>query len=270
MKIPQQALDYLQIHQVMAVGTSSFTGMPHVSTTIYANDTDSVYFPTAHDEITRRNVADNSWASFTVSTLTSDLRRARALWGQCHCEPLDAGLRDVIVALFVEKLPTLAPEALTDLQRLTPLELHFVDYDYPAGVDGPVSSTIVYETTITQQPPSISTTLDRLTFDPGQVIVHQGERSQRFFIVIDGEVEVRKDADVRDITVTRHGPGQLFGEISAINGTPHAATYTALARTTVLVVDRSSFHNFATQSAAAHLGQRVSSACTSIERDLPT
>jgi len=90
--------------------------------------------------------------------------------------------------------------------------------------------------------------------------VRQGERSERFFIIVDGEVEVRREGHGQDVIVTRHGPGQLFGEVGALTGAPQTATFVAVSKTVVMAVDRSSFQDFVTQSAAADLGQRIQGA----------
>ncbi len=106
-------------------------------------------------------------------------------------------------------------------------------------------------------PADFSAQLETLTLEAGEVIVHQGERTDRFFIIVDGEVEVRREGHGQDVIVTRHGPGQLFGEAGALTGAPQSATFAAATRATVLAVDRSAFRSVVTQSAGADLNQRV-------------
>jgi CRP-like cAMP-binding protein len=63
------------------------------------------------------------------------------------------------------------------------------------------------------------------TFAPGDALLTEGERSGKLFILIEGEVEVRKQ-DVEIPTVTE--PGSIFGELSALLDLPHTAEVRAL------------------------------------------
>jgi nitroimidazol reductase NimA-like FMN-containing flavoprotein (pyridoxamine 5'-phosphate oxidase superfamily) len=259
--IPKPVIDYLRLHHIITLGTSSFTGMPHAATIAYVSAQAGIYFSMRPEEITLRNIADNHWASFTIDDYTPDFRKVRELRGVGRCAPVDNPAEHaVVIDLFTEKLPNLAHEALTNLHRVTPLELHFVDFEYTEGVAVPLESSIVYEAapeTSAVAPAPISTQLKTLVLEPGQVIVRQGERSERFFIIVDGEVEVRREGHGQDVVVTRHGPGQLFGEVGALTGAPQSATFAASSPATVLAIDRSAFQDFVTQSAGADLRQRV-------------
>ncbi len=270
--IPQQVLDYLQLHHIITIGTASFTGMPHAATIAYASDPSGVYFSMQPDELTLSNIAANRWASFTIDDYTPDFRKVRELRGVGRCGSIDPSEEQGAVALFAAKIPSLPCEALTNLHRITPLELHFVDFEYTAGIAIPLESSIVYQAapeTAVAAPAAISTQLEHLTFEPGQVIVRQGEKSERFFIIVDGEVEVRREGHGQDTVVTRHGPGQFFGEVGALTGAPQSATFMAVSRAVVLSVDRTAFQDFVSQSAAADLGQRVRTTLTDLQRDAP-
>jgi nitroimidazol reductase NimA-like FMN-containing flavoprotein (pyridoxamine 5'-phosphate oxidase superfamily) len=259
-EIPSQVIDYLRLHHIITLGTSSFTGMPHAATTAYVSSESGVYFSMRPEEITIRNIADNHWASFTIDDYTPDFRKVRELRGVGRCTPVsDSVEHAAALGLFSDKLPSLAAEALANLQRIVPLELHFVDFEYTSGVAVPMESSILYHASpeTSTIPAGISTQLQHLLLEPGQIIVRQGERSNRFFIIVDGEVEVRKEGHGQDVIVTRHGPGQLFGEVGALTGAPQSATFVAKSKATVLAIDRSSFQDFVTQSAGADLRQRV-------------
>jgi hypothetical protein len=260
-QIPAQVASYLLLHHIITIGTASITGMPHAATTAYTSGEAGVYFSMRPDELTVKNVAANHWASFTIDDYTPDFRKVRELRGVGRCGPVEEREEWAhAVALFKEKLPTLPGEALTNLHRITPLVLDFVDFEYTAGVAIPRESSIVYEASpeATQlMPADFSAQLETLMLDTGQVIVRQGERTDRFFIIVDGEVEVRREGHGQDVIVTRHGPGQLFGEAGALTGAPQSATFLAATPSTVLAVDRSAFQSVVTQSAGADLHQRV-------------
>ena len=258
-EMPPEVLSYLDLHHIITLGTASFTGMPHAATIAYVSDEQGVYFAMPESELTLKNVAANKWASFTIDDYTPDFRKVRELRGVGRCTPADDLAQDRAMALFAAKLSDMPKETLINMHLIRPLELHFVDFEYTAGVAVPMESSKVYATTesATAVPAPFSTQLEHLVLEPGEVIVRQGERSERFFIIVDGEVEVRREGHGQDVIVTRHGKGQLFGEVGALTGAPQTATFVAVAKTVVLSVDRSSFQDFVTQSAAADLGQRI-------------
>jgi nitroimidazol reductase NimA-like FMN-containing flavoprotein (pyridoxamine 5'-phosphate oxidase superfamily) len=111
-EIPAQVVDYLRLHHIITLGTSSFTGMPHAATTAYASSDAEVYFSMRREERTVRNVGDNHWASFTIDDYTPDFRKARELRGVGRCDPVrDLGQQATAVALFAEKFPSLPGES---------------------------------------------------------------------------------------------------------------------------------------------------------------
>lgn len=272
-EIPAQVVSYLRLHHILTLGTSSFTGMPHAATTAYASGPAAVYFSMPPDQLTIRNIEANHWASFTIDDYTPDFRKVRELRGVGRCAPVDdADEHAAVLSLFAEKLPNLPVESLANLQRITPLELHFVDFEYTAGVAIPQESSLVYEAAPEAEGAvsgAISTQLESLVLEPGQVIVRQGERSDRFFIIVEGDVEVRREGHGQDVIVTRHGPGQLFGEVGALTGAPQEATFVAVRPSTVLAIDRRSFQDFVSQSAGADLRRRVRDTLIDLRRDTP-
>ncbi|MBV8899933.1 MAG: cyclic nucleotide-binding domain-containing protein [Verrucomicrobia bacterium] len=61
-------------------------------------------------------------------------------------------------------------------------------------------------------------------FDPGQIVIRQGERSGILFFLIEGTVEVL----MNDTPVcTARQPGTVFGEVSALIGRNHVVTVRA-------------------------------------------
>jgi hypothetical protein len=267
-EIPQQVLDYLRGHHIVTIGTASFTGMPHAATAAYASDTQGLYFSMQPEELTLRNIGANHWASFTIDDYTPDFRKFRELRGVGRSEPVTDEIElTAIDDLLAEKLPALAADPVALVHRIAPLELHFVDFEYTEGVSVPLESSIFYDAAPTPAAPGpISTELDRLTFGPGEVIVEQGTRSDRFFVIVEGQVEVRQEGHGQDITVSRHGPGSFFGETGAFTGGPQTATFTALTDTIVLAVDRGALQDFVSQSAAADLRERIRTTLTDLER----
>jgi CRP-like cAMP-binding protein len=62
-------------------------------------------------------------------------------------------------------------------------------------------------------------------FEPGSVIVREGERGKGFFVVTKGTAAV----SVEGTHVATLGPGSYFGEMAVIDGGPRTATITATA-----------------------------------------
>jgi hypothetical protein len=81
--------------------------------------------------------------------------------------------------------------------------------------------------------------LKLLSFDPGDVVVTEGESGQGVFILSTGEVKVFVRApDHRSVMVGTLGEGSFFGEISTLSGRPRTATVTAAAACEILELDR--------------------------------
>jgi len=74
-------------------------------------------------------------------------------------------------------------------------------------------------------------------FEPGAVIVKQGDPGVGFFMITDGRVEVTRDGHkIRDM-----GPGEFFGEMALMEERIRTATVTAKDRTRCLALARWDF-----------------------------
>jgi putative ABC transport system ATP-binding protein len=60
-------------------------------------------------------------------------------------------------------------------------------------------------------------------FEPGDVIIHEGEAGGELFLISEGEVEVVRE----DHEVARLGPAEFFGEAALLSGNPRNATVVA-------------------------------------------
>jgi CRP-like cAMP-binding protein len=81
--------------------------------------------------------------------------------------------------------------------------------------------------------------LKLLTFDPGDVIVTEGEPGQSVFILATGRVKVFvRGSDHGSVLLGALGEGAFFGEISTLSGGPRTATITAAAPCEILELDR--------------------------------
>ena len=79
--------------------------------------------------------------------------------------------------------------------------------------------------------------LPEAVFNPGDVLLGEGEREGVLYILLEGEVEVLK-GDFQINTVSE--PGAIFGETSVLLDIPHTATVKALTSCRAYVVKRAS------------------------------
>ncbi len=92
--------------------------------------------------------------------------------------------------------------------------------------------------------------LARHKFEPGQIIVRQGDPADNFYIISKGQVEImREQTDGgQPILVTRLGSGQYFGEIGLLHGGKRTATVRAAEDVELLALDRETFRELMTES----------------------
>jgi len=61
-------------------------------------------------------------------------------------------------------------------------------------------------------------------------------------VIVDGEIRVHLDHDGREVTLARHGPGKVVGEMSVFDEEPRSASAQAMGDTTVRVLRRDRLH----------------------------
>ena len=237
--IPTEVLDYLGLHHVITVSTPSFTGIPHADTVVYVNDETQLYFHVVDGSTLARNIHDSKYVSFTIDDYLPDWRKLRELQGVGRGRVSgDVDVRNA-TSMFAAKFgPAFAPPGR--LHSLSPIEMHFVDYDYALTVHPGrevLSRVFRLNGNSSSKPAPVATRLDRLVVEAGQLIFRPGERTEQYFVVLDGMVEVRTEGIGADQTVTRVGPGQMFGDRAAF-GQPGALTAHAIERTELLAVAR--------------------------------
>ncbi len=76
------------------------------------------------------------------------------------------------------------------------------------------------------------------TFEPGQVIFKEGETGEEMFIIIQGEVEIRKRTSAKAFkTLIKFHEGDIFGEMALIENKSRSATAIALKPCRMLVMN---------------------------------
>lgn len=81
--------------------------------------------------------------------------------------------------------------------------------------------------------------------EPGQVVVDEDEPSTDIFFVAAGSVRVQlRAASGREVLLNEFGPGEFFGELSAIDGAPRAANVSAVTRSRLCIIPAQAFLDF--------------------------
>ncbi len=75
---------------------------------------------------------------------------------------------------------------------------------------------------------AISDAGKRLSYDPGRKIVKKGEKGIGFYLILEGQVEVRSGEKV----LAKLGKGNFFGEMALLDNQPRSADVVAVAPTT--------------------------------------
>ena len=85
----------------------------------------------------------------------------------------------------------------------------------------------------------------RRRYRRGATVFHEGDRSDRVLLVLSGRLKVASvRPDGGEDVVAIVGPGELLGELSAIDGEPHSCDATALEAVEVVVVPSEEFNAF--------------------------
>lgn len=77
-----------------------------------------------------------------------------------------------------------------------------------------------------------------MRFEPGTVIVRQGDEADCAYIIARGHCEVAKELDGRRIPVRKLGPGEVFGETALLSPGPRTASVIAVDEVSVQVIHR--------------------------------
>jgi CRP/FNR family cyclic AMP-dependent transcriptional regulator len=78
----------------------------------------------------------------------------------------------------------------------------------------------------------------------GDVLFHQGDDAGAVLVLLDGHVKAAMMNDGREVILAFPGPGELLGELSAVDGEPRSGTVRAVDDIEALVIPGSAFRAF--------------------------
>jgi CRP/FNR family transcriptional regulator, cyclic AMP receptor protein len=80
---------------------------------------------------------------------------------------------------------------------------------------------------------------DEIDLPEGKTLMREGDRGREFFVLVDGNAEVRKQGR----KLNSLGTGDFFGEIALVSQRPRTATVTTTSPVRALVVTEQSFRS---------------------------
>jgi len=82
---------------------------------------------------------------------------------------------------------------------------------------------------------NISETAEELLYEPGEMVINEGERDGRLFVLLEGEVEIIKGlGQPGERLLRRLGPGAYFGEMAVLGDALRTASVRAVGQARML------------------------------------
>lgn len=89
-------------------------------------------------------------------------------------------------------------------------------------------------------------TSERVTFEAGQELFHQGDSGDAAYIIVDGSTDVLLDSPQGPVVVAKLGTNSLVGEMAILCDMPRTATIKAVTRVTTLKISKDLFFRMVT------------------------
>jgi uncharacterized protein YhbP (UPF0306 family) len=254
LEVPGHVLDYLGEQPTLTLATASPVGVPRATTLIYVNDGPTVYVWTRPDTATARHMDQNPVVSFAIDEYTPDFRGTKGIQaiGEAQVVLNPAEVKRA-KELFESKYPSLggALSANISIFRISPSELQFIDNTSSEGKDSghggiAFNRDLVYSVfrdLPERDAQTLAAQLNTVEVEAGAVIVRQGAPADKFFIIIDGDVEIVREDDGEERTLATLSRGQFFGEMAILRNSPRMATARAVGPTTLFAMERDAFQD---------------------------
>ena len=96
----------------------------------------------------------------------------------------------------------------------------------------------LFSTLTLEQLASIDRLMVTRHYVKGESIFRKGDVGAELYVVLEGEVRIHLDHDGHEVTLARHGPSKVVGEMSVFDDQPRSASAQAVEDTTVRVLRR--------------------------------
>jgi uncharacterized protein YhbP (UPF0306 family) len=259
-ELPPHVLEYLEQQSTVTLATASSSGVPRAATLLYVNRGPLLYMWVRPNTTTARHVEQNPLVSFAIDEYSEDWRQTKGVQGNGECEVVLGGEEIARAAmLFGQKFPNVASGSSTMgiyFLKLTATQLQFIDNSKAGeksaeefGVDFHSDEVLnVISDLPHQESANIEAPLQTVSASEGEVIARQDGPADKFFIVVDGEVELVSEADGSEERLGSYGPGHLFGEMSVMRDSPRSATLRATKASTLLTLERDDFRDLVAEA----------------------
>jgi CRP-like cAMP-binding protein len=156
----------------------------------------------------------------------------------------DAPRAASVLAAEPVQLLSIARPALEELAREDPtIGRELGRFCYGRMVSNLVRHSPVLSSVPLEQRKALVERFTSTRFEPGELLVRQGEEPESLFLIASGEVQVRSSDQAGERTVLAElGPGHVVGEISLVLRRPANADVVALHATVALALAREQFH----------------------------
>jgi len=262
-ELPPHVLDYMEAHQTLTLATASASGVPRATTLLYVNRGPALYLWVRPETTTARHVEQNPLASFAIDEYSEDWRQTTGVQGNGECGVVLDGEEIARAALlFGQKFPSVASGSSTMgiyFLKLVPTQLQFID-NTRAGEQPAEEFAVEYHSDEVlnvwsdlpaQEVGNIEAQLHRVSAKAGEVLARQGGPADKFFIVVDGELELVQETDGRERQAQTFGPGHFFGEVAIMRDSPRTSTVRATKPSELLSMERDSFRELVAESLGA-------------------
>ena len=101
-------------------------------------------------------------------------------------------------------------------------------------------------------------------FAPGQLLMRQGDPSDKLFLVTSGELEVYEEKGARRRILHRLSAGQCVGELGLATGTPRSASVRAMTPVETVTISAAQFHELLGRSAGLRDHVKALQRCLSL------
>ncbi|MGZ8625412.1 MAG: cyclic nucleotide-binding domain-containing protein [Actinomycetota bacterium] len=87
----------------------------------------------------------------------------------------------------------------------------------------------------------IAALVEQPSYNAGRVIVKKDEPGRAFYVIVEGRAKVVRGKIVTARGEASLGPGDFFGELSLLDGSPRVATVVADTKLTTIRIERAAF-----------------------------
>jgi CRP-like cAMP-binding protein/nitroimidazol reductase NimA-like FMN-containing flavoprotein (pyridoxamine 5'-phosphate oxidase superfamily) len=259
-ELPEHVLGYLEQQSAVTLATASPQGVPRAATLLYVNKGPLLYMWIRPETTTAKHVEQNPLVSFAIGEYSDDWRQTRGVQGNGECEVVLSGEEIAQAAfLFGEKFPNVSSGSSTMgiyFLKVAATQVQFIDNSKAGeksaeefGVDYHADEVLnVWSDLPQQESGNIEAQLQSVSADAGEVLVRQGGPADKFFIVVEGELELVREEDGREQQLGSYGPGHFFGEMSIMRDSPRSGTIRATMPSRLLTMERETFRELVAES----------------------